>query len=192
MHATIVHGTGGSPQGNWFPWLALELNGLGIPTTVPQMPTPDRQSLSGWLDAFREQCPLLTRESILIGHSCGAVLCMRLLERIDTPVKALVLVAPPYKAIGRADIDSLNASFLEDPFDWAKIRANAGHLFYLMGDNDQYVPQEQLLAIAEGLGTEPIIIPGGGHLNAETGYIKFPLLLNLLKVVFENEPERLP
>jgi predicted alpha/beta hydrolase family esterase len=74
-------------------------------------------------------------------------------------------------------IDALNSSFLDHPFNWSAIRANAGELSYFMGDDDQYVPQEQLLTIARELEVQPIVIPGAGHLNSETGYTRFPELL---------------
>lgn len=180
MNAIIFHGTMGSPRGNWFSWLSQELSKLGVNTCVPELPTPENQSLNNWMTAFNEQCTPLTERTILIGHSCGAVFCMRLLEKLSRPVAGTVLVAPPYKQIGMSEIDALNASFLDRPFDWQRIRANAGQLAYLMGDNDQYVPQEQLLKIAEELKVRPIIVSGGGHLNAETGYTSFPLLLELL------------
>jgi predicted alpha/beta hydrolase family esterase len=111
---------------------------------------------------------------------------MRLLEKLARPVACTILVAPPLKEIGMPEIDALNASFLERPFDWQAIRRNAGELAFLMGDDDQYVPQEQLLEIAKGLDISPIVISKGGHLNAETGYTEFPAVLELLRVVVDG------
>ena len=170
----------GSPAGNWFQWLSHELKNIGVTSYVPTLPTPENQSLSSWTAALHEQCPPITDQTVLIGHSCGAVLCMRLLEKLSTPVKCTVLVAPPLGLIGMPEIDALNTTFLDHPFDWRAIRRNAGELAYFMADNDQYVPQAQLLAIAKALEVTPIMIPHGGHLNAETGYTTFPELLSLL------------
>jgi predicted alpha/beta hydrolase family esterase len=183
MNAIICHGTQGSPTGNWFQWLAQKLRDLGVDAYTPRLPTPEGQSLTAWLAAIEEQCPPVTEHTILIGHSSGAVLCMRILEMLRLPVKCTALISPPLTEIGLRDIDALNASFLSSPFDWSVIRRNAGELVYLMGDDDQYVPQDQLRAIAKGLAVEPVVIHGGGHLNAETGYVTFPELLVLLEEV---------
>ncbi len=186
MRAIIIHGTKGSPEGNWYHWLASELSKLGVESIVPQMPTPENQTLTDWQKAFKEQCGDITSDSILIGHSCGAVLLMRLLEESEETAAFTVLVAPPYGEIGIPEYDALNSSFLDKPFDWLKIGSKAGKIAYLMADNDQYVPQDQLLRIANSLNVKPLMIKGGGHLNAETGFTTFPQLLYLLNRFLED------
>jgi hypothetical protein len=37
----IIHGTKGSPEGNWFPWLADFLRQQHAEVVVPRMPTPE-------------------------------------------------------------------------------------------------------------------------------------------------------
>lgn len=186
MRAIIIHGTMGSAEGNWYPWLADKLRELGVDVVVPQLPTPENQNLAAWTAEFAAKCGEITEDTVLIGHSCGAVLIMRLLERSERAAACTVLVAPPYKTIGMPEIDELNTTFLADPFDWSKIVANAGELAYFMADNDQYVPQDQLLEIAKQLKITPILIRGGGHLNIETGYDTFPELLTYLQSFFLN------
>lgn len=43
-----------------------------------------------------------------------------------------------------------------------------------------YVPMAAAQRLADGLQTEIKIIPNGGHLNAESGYTKFPELMELI------------
>lgn len=187
MDAIILHGTLGSPTGNWFGWLAQELKGVGIDSYVPTLPTPQGQDLEGWMSAVEEQCPPQNGGTILVGHSLGAVLALRLLERSRQPVHSTILVSPPLDEIGIREIDVLNSSFLEHPFDWGKIRANSGNLRFFMGDDDQYVPQSQLHEIARRLDVHPIVVAGGGHLNSETGFNSFPQLLMELRRMVEAE-----
>jgi len=83
--AIILHGTMGSPEGNWFPWLKSQLeNDYNV--YVPQFPTPENQTKDNW-----------------------------------------------------------HAECLQDQ-----------------------------------IGGELIVIPNGGHLNSESGYTEFPLLLNVI------------
>lgn len=80
----------------------------------------------------------------------------------------------------RADDIALNSTFIEAPFNWDKIRSNTGKALCLSGDNDPYVPVEQGRLLAERLGVPNRVILGGGHLNAESGYLTFPELLEAL------------
>ena len=179
-NAVIIHGTKGNPESNWFPWLQKELIALGYSVNVPEMPTPIGQSLINWKDTFKDKVGGFNSDTVLIGHSVGAVFIMRLLEEIDCVISTTILVSPFTGELGIGDYDLLNSSFVKDDFNYAKIKKNGGRLFLLCGDNDPYVPLEQPKNISSGLGVEPIIISGGGHLNSESGYNFFPELLKFL------------
>jgi predicted alpha/beta hydrolase family esterase len=176
----IIHGTGGSPEGNWFPWLASELQTLGLEVIVPRMPTPENQSLQTWLAAFEEQVGTIDQTTTVIGHSIGAVCLLRILEQAASPIGCSVFVAGLTGRIGIPEFDFLNATFVERPFKWETIRQNAGLVICLSGDNDPYVPLAQGLEIAKNLHVTPTLVKGGGHLNAGSGYLTFPLLLEML------------
>lgn len=175
--ALIIHGTGGSPEGNWFPWLKLELEKEGWKVLVPRFPTPEGQSIGGWLDAFDRAALAAESIAVLIGHSMGAAFALRLMEKRNIQPQGTFLAAGFLGEIGNAYYDRLNASFLADPFDWGIIKARAGRVFCYSGDNDPYVPLKLGLELAVVLGTEPMIIKDGGHLNAEFGFTKFETLL---------------
>lgn len=176
--AIIIHGSKGSPEGNWFPWLAEKLSQHGYTTYVPRMPTPEGQSLSSWREAFNDQVGILESDSIVIGHSTGALFVLRLLESIKEPINTAVVVAGLTKKIGLPEYDNLNTTFINHPFNWAKIRCNASHFICFSGDNDPYVPLSQGQEIADGVGARLITIHDGGHLNSESGYSQFPEILD--------------
>lgn len=180
--AAIIHGTGGSPSGNWFPWLAAELQTRGYEAITPKMPTPAGQSLAGWLEAFAEQVGTIDDSTLLIGHSIGAVFLARLLERASVPVRSCVFVCPFTGELGLPEFDLLNATFVRGGFDWPTIRANGGEMSVICGDDDPYVPMVQPLEFAQGLGVTPIIVPGGKHLNAAAGMTSLPRVLECLNI----------
>ncbi len=174
--ALIIHGTGGNPEGNWFPWLKLELEKAGWSVVAPRFPTPKGQNMGGWLDAFDRAFDGAGPIPVLIGHSLGAAFALRLIEKRDLSPEGLFLVAGFAGAIGNSHYDALNASFLADPFHWEIIRARAGRIFCYFGDNDPYVPLKAGLELADALCTAPTLIKNGGHLNAESGFTKFEKL----------------
>ena len=178
--AAIIHGTGGSPSGNWFPWLSAEIESRGIRVIVPQMPTPDGQSLDSWIDVFNREVGEIGGATLLIGHSIGAVFIARYLERLSCSVAASVFVCPFIRSLGLPEFDTLNASFLNGSFDWPKIRANGGRITVLCSDDDPYVPISQPLDFAKHLDVSPIVVRGGKHLNQEGGFTQLPVVLKCL------------
>lgn len=177
----IIHGTKGSPQGNWFPWLAATLRHRGASVIIPQLPTPEGQSLERWHAAFAAQVPETAHEhSCCIGHSLGATFLLRYLERAHAPIGCAVFVAPLIAEIGNSEYDQLNRTFIDQPYEWERIKRNAGRVVCLAGDNDPYVPLHQPRKLAAHLAAPLQIVPGGGHLNSESGYNAFELLLGVL------------
>lgn len=177
----IMHGTGGSPDGNWFPWLKSELEKLGHNVYVPKFPTPENQSVKSWCATLDAQAPRFGENTILIGHSCGAAYLLHVLEEIAKPVAQSIFVSGFIDKLGNEWFDNLNETFVNHDFDWAKIRKNAGDITVFHGDNDPYVPMHAAMRLSDGLQTKITVIPNGGHLNAEFEYTEFPEILQVLK-----------
>jgi predicted alpha/beta hydrolase family esterase len=177
----ILHGTGGSPEENWFPWLAENLRSKGHKVFVPRLPTPENQSMYKWHAALVTQVEKMGKDTILIGHSCGATFLLHVLEALAEPVEQSIFVSPFIEKLGHKYFDNLNETFVNHEFDWDLIKKNAGQITLLYGDNDPYVPVSAAQKVADGLDTPLTIIPNGGHLNAEFGYTEFPKLLELIK-----------
>lgn len=181
MKTTIIfHGTMGSPSGNWFAWLKGQLEAKGHKVYIPALPTPEGQSAQGWMDAVKHQLPAFSSndEITLVGHSAGATFLLHYLEALNIKVRQSIFVSPVMDKIKIEEYDVLNASFIDHDFDWSLIKSHAGDVVVLHGDNDPYVPIEQAHSLSRALGVKTTIIKNGGHLNAESGYTKFPLLLD--------------
>ncbi|MCB0334495.1 MAG: alpha/beta hydrolase [Bdellovibrionales bacterium] len=180
----IVHGTEGSPESNWFPWLTAQLQEGGIEVLCPQFPTPEGQSLESWMATFSEEVGELQQSDIVVGHSTGVIFLLHALQGASLPVKASFLVAGFVSPIDIEKYDRLNKSFLEAPLDWNRIRENGGAIHLYAGGDDPYVPLSCAVELEEMLRVTAHFIDGGGHLNSETGYTSFDLLLSdLLAIV---------
>jgi predicted alpha/beta hydrolase family esterase len=133
--AFIFHGTGADPGMHWFPWLKDELEERDLEVFIPEFPTPEGQSRENWLKVFREYGELLDEDTILIGHSTGAVFAVDVLQEYDTEVAGCFLVAGFTGALGSERFDPLNETFAERDFDWASLRSKADQ-FYLYHSED--------------------------------------------------------
>ncbi len=180
MNVIILHGTKGSPAGNWFPWLKEHCLAKKYNVYIPTLPTPDNQSLKSWEAALHQQTPAIEKETILIGHSLGATMMLHVLEKLKEPIFKSIFVSPVMDEINIPEYDDLNKSFIKTPdFDWLSISNNAGEVTIFHGNNDPYVSKEHAEFLQDQIGGELKIIKNGGHLNAESGYTTFPELLDI-------------
>ncbi len=174
----IIHGTEGYPAENWFPWLKQELEKLGCNVFVPQFPSPPivPAKISEWFDVLKNYEQYINEETILIGHSLGGIFTLRLLEKLEKPVKGACFVGTPIgvKPILNYDRDS---SFSGFSFDWQNIKNKAKYFVVYQSDNDPYVGLENGKVLSEKLGVDLTFIPNAGHFNKKAGYTSFPNLL---------------
>src|SRR3989344_448697 len=126
INVFIFHGTEGYPEENWFPWLKEKLEAKGCKVFVPQFPSPPvvPAKLSEWFEVLKDYEQYIDENSILIGHSLGGVFILRVLEKLQHPVRAVFLVGTPIgiNPILNYDRDSSFGGF---DFDWQNIKTKA-------------------------------------------------------------------
>ncbi|MBS3164771.1 serine hydrolase family protein [Candidatus Woesearchaeota archaeon] len=178
-NALIVHGTGGSSRSNWFPWLKAELEERGWRVWVPDLPQADRPDVELYNQFILGTDWHFDKESVLIGHSSGAVAILGLLPRLRVRVDTCILVGAFKDDLGWANLGGL----FRNPLDFASSRGHARRFVLVHSDNDPYCPLEHAEYLAERLGGKLIVKKGEGHFNMEAGpqYRKFPLLLEILE-----------
>lgn len=176
-HALIIHGTGGFPEENWFPWLKTELEKREYEVAIPQFPTPEGQSLESWLGVLANYSGYFDKDSIAIGHSLGGLFLLRALERAKAPIRGAFFVGAP---VGERPIKFYDSDykFSGFDFDWAKIRQGAQHFEVWHSDTDPYVSLANGRKLASELGVPLNFVPNAGHFNAAAGYNTFPALLD--------------
>lgn len=173
----IFHGTGGSPEGNWFPWLKKELEARGCWVYVPRFPHPENHHLSDWLEVLKKyEKDIVDEDTIFVGHSLGGLFLLRVLELLKKPARAAFFVSTPIgiKPIRYYESDFAFSGF---SFNWPEIKRKAEYFAVYHSDNDPYVSLGNGVELAKQLGIKLKFIPKAGHLNAESGYTKFHLLL---------------
>lgn len=199
MNIFIIHGSFGSKDGNWFPWLKLKLEEQGHEVFLPQFPVedyekfkklietdpdvePKNQSLEAWLAVLRPYHKLISADTVFVGHSIGPAFILRVLERIKIRVKACVFAAGFLDMLpGYPEFNAVNKTFIEPEFNWEKIKENCQEFICVGGDDDPYVPQDALKKLADELGVGLQLIPGGKHLSKGTAKMtEFQLVFDII------------
>ena len=187
MNFIILHGTLGSPSGNWFPWLSKELEKMGHRVVCPQLPTPEGQNPESWIKVIKESVKKLggpSNEIVFIAHSMSPLAVCQYLETINKKISACFFVSGfarmSEKDLGEYNI--LNEPFINKGVNWDKARENCDRIVCFAGDNDPYIPLKILEEFPKLCGAKKfIVVPNGGHLNSEFGYAVFPLLLKTIQ-----------
>jgi predicted alpha/beta hydrolase family esterase len=81
-----------SSNSHWLPWLQKEFLKRDIFCQTPEMPNPYCAKYLEWKATF-DQFPV-DRQTILVGHSCGADFLLKWLAENKAEVEKLILVAP--------------------------------------------------------------------------------------------------
>lgn len=178
----IIHGTEGYPEENWFPWLKKELERLDCNVFVPKFPSPPEipAKIDEWFDVLKDYGQYIDKNTIIIGHSLGGIFTLRILEKLQHPIKAAVFVGTPIgvRPILNYDRDS---SFSGFSFDWNSILEKASHFEVFQSDDDPYVSLGNGEELAKNLGVKLNFVPNAGHFNTKAGYTRFDLLLEKIK-----------
>jgi predicted alpha/beta hydrolase family esterase len=173
LKVIAIHGTYGSPDENWFPWLRDKVLKTGNSVQIPSFPTPERQSLESWRRSFDEQIGKVGDHHILVGHSLGATFICDILQRSESAIRASFFVSGFSELLGNPEFDTLNETFVVRNYDWDRIRRNMGQAHAYFGDNDPYVGRDRAERFASNLGIRPVAVKEGGHLNSSAGYSRF-------------------
>ncbi len=177
-NALILHGTNSNSSINWFPWLKKELEEKGYKVWVPDLPhaeKPNIQRYNNFLFANRDW--VFDSESIIIGHSSGAVEILGLLQSFPdgTVVNKSILVGSFKDDLGW---DSLKELFIK-PFDFEKIKKHSEQFIFIHSDNDPYCPLEHAEYLSQKVNGKLIVKKRQGHFSGEK--VTIPEILEELK-----------
>jgi len=149
-NVVIVHGNGGlTAEDLWYPETKAELEAAGLEVVTPTMPDNVRARASEWLP-FMSKVLNIGEETIVVGHSSGAVAAMRYAE--TNGIYGSILVASSHTDLGITS--EAQSGYFDKPWDWESIRAHQNWIVQFAAPNDPYIPIEEPRHIAEQLGSE--------------------------------------
>ncbi len=184
-NALILHGTQGSSTENWFPWLKTELENKGYKVWLPDLPASDTPELKRYNEFLLGKANWnFNSESVIIGHSSGAVAILALLNELPEKVvvDTCILVAPFEKDSPGGQWEPNNKLF-DYKFDLKNVKKRAKKFVLFISDDDKYCPLEYVEKLGKALGGNVIVTHGDGHFSASSGgekYKRLPILLEYL------------
>jgi predicted alpha/beta hydrolase family esterase len=135
--ALVLEAWYSKPNDNWYPWLKKELERKGYKVFIPDLPTMDTS-----LPDMKQQLEFLEKnfifdkdmkDMIVIGHSLGTLLAMRLAEKHS--YKKMILVA----GWDFNDLTSEHRLFWKTKIDHSKIKKNVKEIYCISSDNDPFI-----------------------------------------------------
>ena len=171
----IIPGNGGDkPEDKWFHYVVGELGKLGLEVINREFPDPVLARKEYWL-SFLEKELQADDNTILIGHSSGAIAALRFAETYK--ILGSVLVSAYLDDLG---IESEKQSgYFTDPWDFNAIKKNQEWIIQFASTDDPYFSIEQPRFIRDNLQTEYYEFNDRGHFGSE--WKEFPELITAVK-----------
>ena len=178
----IIHGSFGSPFGNWFPYLRKEIENRNLEVYTPDFPIGvGFQNYENWEKLLKVYLDsgLINENTIIFAHSIAPVFVCKFLIQNKIKVKRLVFVCGFNNYFGINDeYDAVNSSmYLEN---LSEVKKYCDDIVCYYSDNDPYVRYEMEKKFADTISDNQVVIKNGGHLNSESGYTEFDELIKYL------------
>ncbi len=173
--ALILQSWYGKTSSNWYPWLKKELEKKGYTVYLPDLPTmhTDLPDMAKQLKYIKDNIPI-NRNTVVIGHSIGTLLALRLAEKVK--YQKMFLVAG-------WDFDDLTAEhrlFWPNKLNHEKIKKNVKEIYCFTSENDPYVTAWQVGEMSKRLGGKFILVKRAGHFTSKYGFKKLPQILEFI------------
>ena len=182
-------------KGNWYYWLSLELTKHFPDADIicKTMPDPHAAREEFWIPFIKESFQNSKQQTLyVVGHSSGAVAIMRLLETFN--VKGSVIVSGCVTDLG--DDNERKSGYYPTqpngdnrPWEWSKMKSNSGWIMQFAGEDDQFIPIDEMREIRDQLGLSKDFyfefnkVKGKGHFMQK----EFPELLEALVKQINND-----
>lgn len=182
--AVILHGTDGSSNANWFPWLKTQLEDKNYEVWVPNLPnnhTPNSRVYNEFL--FSSDWDFT--ENLIIGHSSGAVSTLNLLADDRCPSIDTAVLVGVWARMDETDLDrdQFKDLFPENNWNFEKIKSKAKNFLFLHGRDDPWCPLEQAEYLCKELDGKIKIIDDGQHFSVanDPKWKELPQLMDWLE-----------
>lgn len=181
MRAMIIPGNDNTLiTSNWYPYVKEELEKLGIEVIAQNMPDPKFARKDIWLPFIKEKTS--GENSILIGHSSGAVAILKFLE--ENRCRLAIIVGAYYTDLGD-DLEK-KSGYFDEPWKWEQIKNNAEKIVLFASQDDPYIPISEPRFIREKVNAEYHEYKDEGHFGADANKKEFPEIVLVAKKLLNS------
>jgi predicted alpha/beta hydrolase family esterase len=176
----FIPGNGGGDSSiDWFNYIKDNLGSYGIQSIIENFPDPELARKEYWLPFIKSLGA--DENTILIGHSSGAVAAMRYAE--ENKILGSVLVSACFTDLGIED--ERLSGYYDNPWDWDCIRENQKWIAQFHSTDDPFIPVEEARFIHEKLNTKYFEFTDQGHFGIPNPKIEFPEVVQFIKEKLE-------
>ena len=177
----IIHGSFGSSQENWFPWLENEIKLRGGEVFNLDFPVGcDKQNYSNWEMVLNSIKRFITEDSVFFCHSISCIFLVKYCIKNKINIGKAIFVSGFNNMLGLdEDFDYVNCTMYTTKSAEFKKYCKQRICYY--SKSDPFVSLEKLEEFVKLVDAKAICIEDAGHFNKASGYTKFPQLLNYVK-----------
>lgn len=169
---------GGTPKDNWFPYLKKELTKLGLKVIDQDFPDNIIAPEKSWIPFLHKLNA--DENTILIGHSTGAIAAMRFAE--SNKILGSVLVGVYHTDLGEET--EKQAGYFDRPWNFDAIKKNQKWIAQFNSSDDPWIPIEEARSVHEKLGTDYFEYKDQGHFGGDYLKLEFPEIVEYIKKKF--------
>ena len=172
----VLHGSLGCTKDSfWLPYVTTHLRNKGFTVISETFPDNQLARIAYWMPFLKSLEP--DENTILIGHSSGAILSMRYAQ--DHKVLGSVLVSAYHTDLG--DEDEKKSGYFTTPWEWEKIKNNQKWIIQFASTDDPFIPIDEARFIREKLTTTYFEFTNEGHFGIPIDKKEFPQLIEAIE-----------
>jgi uncharacterized protein len=178
----LIHGNGGSTADQiWFPYVKSELEKIGLTVISETFPDNVEAKKEIWLPYINKLGA--DENTIIIGHSSGALAAMRYVE--NNNILGSVLIGTCFTDLG--DEMEKKSGYYNSPWKWKLIKKNQKWSIIFASTDDPYIPISEPRFIKDQLESDYYEYNNKGHFGEDKKMYTFPELVKVIVEKLEKE-----
>ena len=182
-NAFIIHGFNGDTTYTFGPWLKEELEKRAYNVIMPNFPIRSDATYDGWASILNAYKDLFNEDTVVVCHSIGNPFIIKYLTNNKLKAKLYVSVAGFCKLFTIPDREDLNKAFIDFKVEEKDINYCRDHIkfiYSLYSDTDPVIPFGILEDFTRKLHSNPVFIPGVGHMGKYENTTSLPKIVDIL------------